>query len=179
MKYSFWPEGQPVLAADEAEAVAEFEEERLQAGDQPVFEFALLHLPADAEEFEVVGALEHLVGLLGQILRQGEREVVGLLLRHRPFVGAGLDLVEQDIARPAEAGGGAEVVEAGGGVGELCQELAGDGPRELLRPSCLQKLSMTVHSAIWHSLCQIRPRFAASQFSHSLCEKLRGRYRSR
>ena len=33
---------QAVLAAHEAETVAEFEEERLQAGDQPVFEFPLL-----------------------------------------------------------------------------------------------------------------------------------------
>ena len=110
MKYSFWPKRQPVLAADEAEAVAEFEQERLQTGDQPVFEFAFLDRPADAEELEVVGTLEHLVRLLGQMLRQGEGEVVGLLLRHRPFVGPGLDLVEQDVAGPAELGGGAEVV---------------------------------------------------------------------
>ena len=90
---------QPVLAADKAEAVAEFEKERLQAGDQPVFQLPLLHLPADAEEFEIVGTLEHFFGLLGQILRQGEGKVVRLLLRHRPLIRAGLDLVEEDIAR--------------------------------------------------------------------------------
>ena len=36
------PEREPVLAADETEAVAEFEQEGLQAGDEPVFEFAFL-----------------------------------------------------------------------------------------------------------------------------------------
>ena len=81
MKYSFLPEGEAVLAADEAEAVAEFEQEGLQAGDEAVFEFAFLHGPAEAEEFEVVGAFEHLVGLFGQMLGQGEREVVRLLFR--------------------------------------------------------------------------------------------------
>ena len=57
------------------------------------------------------------------MLRQGEGEVVRLLLRHRPFIRTGLDLVEQDIPRPAELGGGAEVVKAGGGVGEFGQNV--------------------------------------------------------
>lgn len=35
-------QGDAVLAADKAEAVAELEQERLQAGDQPVFELASL-----------------------------------------------------------------------------------------------------------------------------------------
>jgi hypothetical protein len=121
-------EREPVLAADEAETVAEFEEEHLEAGDQPVFEFALLDRAFEAEEFEVVGTFEHLVRLPGQMLRQGEGEVVGFLLRHRPFISPGFDLVQQDVARPAESGGGAEVVKAGGGsvslfrISRLCPQ---------------------------------------------------------
>lgn len=74
------PEGDPVLAADEAEAVAEFEQEGLQAGDEAVFQFTFRH------------------GLLGEVFWQGEIEVVRLLIRDGAFVGSGLDLVEQDIA---------------------------------------------------------------------------------
>ena len=116
-----FPEGDPVLAADEAEAVAEFEQEGLQARDEAGFEFAFPHGAAQAEKFQIVGTLEHLVGLLGEVLRQGEIEVVRLLFRDGALVGAGLDLVEQHIARPAEAGGGAEIPEAGGGGGEFVQ----------------------------------------------------------
>jgi len=76
-----FPEGDPMLAADEAEAVAEFEQEGLQARDEAVFEFAFPHGAAQAEEFQIVGTLEHLVGLLGEVLRQGEIEVVRLLFR--------------------------------------------------------------------------------------------------
>lgn len=50
-------ERQPVLTADETEAVAKFEQERLQVGDQAVFQFAFLDRAADAEEFQVVGTL--------------------------------------------------------------------------------------------------------------------------
>jgi hypothetical protein len=50
------------------------------------------------------------------VLRQGEIEFVCLLLSYSVFLGTGLDLVEQDITRPAEAGGGAEIPEAGGWV---------------------------------------------------------------
>jgi len=56
-------------------------------------------------------ALEH----CSKVLREGEVEVVGLLFRDGTLVGTGLDLIEQDIARPAEAGGGAEIPKAGGG----------------------------------------------------------------
>ena len=147
------PQREPVLAADEAEAVAEFEDEGLQPGDEPVFEFALLHGAADAEEFEVVGAFEHLVRLLGKMLRQGEGEIVGFLLRDGAFVSAGLDLVEQDIARPAEAGGGAEIPEAGGGVGELASGLQRVVPRELLRQAVAE---MLVSQQFGHRLWPIR-----------------------
>ena len=53
------------------------------------------------------------------MLRQGEREVVGFLFRHGAFENTGFDLIEQDATAPAELGGGAEIVEAGGGVGKL------------------------------------------------------------
>jgi hypothetical protein len=56
------------------------------------------------------------------VLRQGEIEVVDLLFRDGTFVGAGFDLIEQDIPRPAKAGGGAEIPQPGGGVGELFED---------------------------------------------------------
>jgi hypothetical protein len=60
----FSAQSEPVLTADEAEAVTEFKEELLQSLNQPVLEFALLPGAADAEEFEVVVAFHHLVRLL-------------------------------------------------------------------------------------------------------------------
>jgi len=59
--------------ADEAKGVAKFEEEGLKAGDQPVFELAFPPHATEPEKFEVVGALEHLVRLLRQMLRQATR----------------------------------------------------------------------------------------------------------
>ena len=70
------PKREPVLAADEAETVSKFQEKSLQAGDQPIFEFALLDRAAEAKEFEVIGALKHLICLLGKMFRQGERKVM-------------------------------------------------------------------------------------------------------
>jgi hypothetical protein len=72
--------------------------------------FALLRR-AYSEEFQAVGVLDHLIGLLGEVLRKDEAEVVGFLVGDRALVGAGLDLVEQDVARPPEAGGGMEIPE--------------------------------------------------------------------
>ena len=43
-----------MLAADEAETVAEFEQEGLQASDEATFEFAFPHGAAQAEELQVV-----------------------------------------------------------------------------------------------------------------------------
>jgi len=74
------PQRQPVLAADEAEAVAEFEDEVTQPFDEPFFQCAFLNRPADAEEFQVVRAFEHLIGLFDQVFGQGEIEIVGLFL---------------------------------------------------------------------------------------------------
>jgi hypothetical protein len=60
------------LAPDEAEAVAQFEQEGLQPGDEAILQLAFLHGLFKAEELEVVGALEHLIRLLGEVLRQGD-----------------------------------------------------------------------------------------------------------
>ena len=44
----------------------------------------------DSQKLQIVGALQHLFGLLGELLRQGEREIVGLARFERALVGAGL-----------------------------------------------------------------------------------------
>jgi hypothetical protein len=89
---------------------------------------------------------------LGQRPQQGEIEVVSLLLRDRALVGTGLDLIEQHIARPAKAGGGSEIPEAGGRVGELVEDEAVMSPWNFCN-KLLQKLA----------------RFdATSYFGHSL-----------
>jgi hypothetical protein len=87
-----------------------------------ILKLALPDGPAEAEEFEVVRTLEHFIGLLGEMLGKGEWEVVRLLVNDGALVGAGLDLVEKDVARPAEAGGGAEVPEASGRIGEFLED---------------------------------------------------------
>ena len=122
MKYSLRPRVTPVLAADEAEAVAEFEDEVAQLFDQAVFKFAFLDLAVDAQEFEAVAALERLLGLFGQVVGQHLREVVTLALCERALIGLGLDLIEQDVSAPAEAGAGAQVVQALRRHFELVQE---------------------------------------------------------
>ena len=55
------------------------------------------------------------------MLRKGEAEVVGFLVGDRALVGAGLDLVQQDVARPPQAGGGMEIPEAGHRIGDLIE----------------------------------------------------------
>jgi hypothetical protein len=56
------------------------------------------------------------------VFREGKIEVVRLFLRDGAFISSGLDLIEQDIARPAETGGGAEIPQTGGGGGELVED---------------------------------------------------------
>jgi len=110
-----------VLPPDEAEAVAEFEDEALKMGDEPVFELALLDGAADAKEFQIVPAFHHLVRLFREMLRQSEFEIVRLLFLHRPLISAGLDLIKQNVAGPSELCGGAEIVKSSGGVSEFVQ----------------------------------------------------------
>ena len=100
------PERDAVLAADETEAVAQLQNEVAQSVDRSIFEFALLHLLPDAQELQVVAALQRFFGLLCQVLGQRRWEVVALAFGQGPLVGLCLDLVQQHIAAPAEAGRG-------------------------------------------------------------------------
>ena len=54
-----------MLAPDETEPIAEFENAVAQPADRPVFEFGFLDLLLDTRKFQVVGAFECLLGLLG------------------------------------------------------------------------------------------------------------------
>lgn len=71
------PECDAMLAADEAEAVAELEDEVAQFLGQSIFELPLLDLAADAEELEVLSALQ---GLFGGSARRSGRTVGKLWL---------------------------------------------------------------------------------------------------
>ncbi|OQB96671.1 MAG: hypothetical protein BWX86_00635 [Verrucomicrobia bacterium ADurb.Bin122] len=109
-------EDEPVLAADEAKTVAQFQDEALHLRDKAILQVALLYLAVDAEEFEAVTGLECFLGLLREGCRQRRGEVVGFAFRERALVGAGFDLVEQYGTAPAEASRGLEVIETGSGV---------------------------------------------------------------
>ncbi len=54
---------------------------------------------------------------------------MGFLFGDGAFVGPGLDLVEQDVARPTEAGGGAEIPEPGSRVAHTEQRIRMVTPR--------------------------------------------------
>lgn len=106
-------DGQALLAADEAEALAELEEEGLEAIDDGLFEIALVvgGAIAELEEFEDervlddvagrgdflagLGELADLVGVLvaGQALEE-EGADLAFKLSDRPILAGGLDLVE-------------------------------------------------------------------------------------
>ncbi len=64
-----------------------------------------------------------------------------LLLCDRAFVDAGLDLIDRHITRPAKAGGGEEIPEAGGRGFDFLEQFdvvsPGDGSKQF-----------------WHKLCQ-------------------------
>lgn len=77
------PECDAMLAADEAEAVAELEDEVAQFLGQSIFELPLLDLAADAEELEVVSALQGLFGVFGQAFGKNRGEVVALAFGQR------------------------------------------------------------------------------------------------
>jgi hypothetical protein len=65
------------------------------------------------------------------LLPQGEADIVRLPFRDGTVVSTGLDLVEQDVARPTETGRGTEIPEASGGDGELIEN------KEVLAPGDL------------------------------------------
>lgn len=62
-----FPESNAMLPADEAKAVAEFEQEGLQARDEAFFKFPFLDRLAEAEEVEAVGAFEHFIRLFREM----------------------------------------------------------------------------------------------------------------
>ena len=82
-------------------------------GAQGIFDLHVVFLGAedDADGGLVIGA----AFLVVEEVQVEIREVVRFLVRDGAFVGAGLDLVEQDIAGPTEAGGGAQIPEVFGG----------------------------------------------------------------
>jgi hypothetical protein len=122
---------QPVLSSDETKAIPDFEKERLQPTNKPFLQVPFLHFPVDTKEFEVVGTLQHLICLLGKMLRQGEREIVRLLLLDSSVICTGFNLVEQYISRPTKTGSSPQVVESGSRVSEFCQHISMMSPRHL------------------------------------------------
>ncbi len=95
-----------------------------------VFQLTFLHRPAEAEKLQVVAALERLLGLFRQMLRQRGGKIVRLARLEGALIGTGLDLVEQDIAAPAEARRGAEGVKPGRGSGSLIENQEILSPRD-------------------------------------------------
>ncbi len=104
------------------------------------------------------------------MLRQGQGEIVGLLLGDSAFVSPGLDLIQKDIARPAEPGGGAEVVQAGSGITQLVKN------EQVLAPgNFCDKLSQKFDDRfICQFGCSLWPNFSVArlgpswQFGYSL-----------
>jgi hypothetical protein len=76
-----------------------------------------------AQEFKVVPALKHFIGLFGKIIRQGKCKIMCFLFQDSSLVGSGLDLVEQHVAGPPKLGSGTKVVDAGGGIGNLGKKI--------------------------------------------------------
>ena len=64
-----------VLASDEGEPGAEFEQEALKVGHKDILELALGHLGVQTQELEVVGVLRDLLDELGLSGRQGTGKV--------------------------------------------------------------------------------------------------------
>ena len=109
-----------VLPADEREAVAELEQERLESRDQGVLEVAFGGGLGEVEE------VQH-VGVAGELL--GELAVGGGELGWEvgwggpdPMVQVGGDVVGQDVAGPAVYEGRGGVPVPHGGVGELVEQ---------------------------------------------------------
>ena len=107
----------------------------------------------------MTGRMEEYHRLLRKVLRQGEIEVVRLFLRDGALVSTGLDLVEQHIARPAEAGGGAEIPKAGCGDFDLLEEF------DVVSPGDRGK-------QFWNKLCQKLIMAEDNGFSGHFCNSL-------
>lgn len=102
------------LASDEGGAGAEFDEEFTQVIHQSEFKVTFPRPMAEGEEVEIVGILDDLLGKIGLRVRQGVFEVGdGLAVA---LVGGGLDLENEDAARPAVFEGLGRIPKPGGGV---------------------------------------------------------------
>ena len=97
------------------------------------------------------------------MLRQGEGEIVRLLLGDGAFVSPGLDLIQEDIARPAEPGGGAEVVKPGDGITQFVKN------EQVLAPgNFCDKLSQKFDDRfICQFGCSLWPNFSVTRFDPS------------
>ena len=123
-----------------------------------------LVLPANPEEFEIIAAFHHFVRLLGQVFGQGQSEIVALFLRDGTLVSPSLDLVEQDFARPAEAGGGVKMPEASREVADFVENEPMTAPGDFGH-KLWPKLSFW--NRLFQSPCKSR-RVRRRQFGHSL-----------
>jgi len=90
---------QAVLAADERESLAQFEQELLHVADKLRFEFALVERLGQREEVEDVRILERLLGQVRLRRREQGGEVGNRLAVSG--MGLGIDLESQDIPGPA------------------------------------------------------------------------------
>ena len=88
-----------VLAADEGEPYAEFEDQRAQIFDQPSLKVALPHFRTERHEVEAVRVLEDLLSefrLLGGQCPRKVRQSAALACEQPAF-----DLVDEDVTAPA------------------------------------------------------------------------------
>jgi hypothetical protein len=88
-----------VLAADEREAFAEFEDKRAEMVDQTTFKIALQDIRAKRQEIEGIGVLEELLSELGLSSRQRPRKVC----QRAALAGeqVALDLMDKNGSTPA------------------------------------------------------------------------------
>ena len=89
----------PVLAADEGEAAAEFEQEFFEVQEEAGFEFPFVEGLFEGEEVEEVGIFQQSLGDRGVGFRQGGGEVGDG--RTLALVGAVFDLEREGVAGPA------------------------------------------------------------------------------
>lgn len=97
------------MAADDAETVPQLHHKIFEFGDKATLQFALVHSLGDSQEFKTVSTLECFLCLLGKVRRKDCCKIVALILE-ADLICTRLDLVEEDIPRPAQISGRSEVV---------------------------------------------------------------------
>jgi hypothetical protein len=85
-----------ILASNEGEALAEFEDEFFDFGQQGEFEFALAERFCEGEEVEDVRVFENLLGKVGLRWREGAMEIVDGFAG--ASMGLALDLERENVA---------------------------------------------------------------------------------